>query len=42
MKYISNALEKLTTGAYREMAKKNARTMGKKYIQIHKKEHLDI
>ena len=37
MKYISNALEKLTTGAYREMAKKNARTMGKSIFKFTKR-----
>lgn len=36
MKYISNALEKLTTGAYREMAKKMPELWGKVYSNSQK------
>ncbi len=36
MKYISNALEKLTTGAYREMAKKLPSLWGKIYLNSQK------
>lgn len=36
MKYISNALEKLTTGAYREMAKKMPSLWGKIYLNSQK------
>lgn len=37
MKYINAVLEKLTTGAYREMAKKRL-NFGKKYMTIRKED----
>lgn len=37
MKYISNSLEKLTTGAYREMAKKIPKLWGKVYSDSQKR-----
>lgn len=37
MKYISNSLEKLTTGAYKEMAKKFPRLWGKIYSNSQKR-----
>lgn len=37
MKYISTALEKITTGAYREMAKKLPKLWGKVYSDSQKR-----
>ena len=37
MKYISTSLEKLTTGAYREMAKKIPKLWGKVYSDSQKR-----
>lgn len=37
MKYISNSLEKITTGAYREMAKKIPKLWGKVYSDSQKR-----
>ncbi len=37
MKYISSALEKVTTGAYREMAKKLPKLWGKVYSDSQKR-----
>lgn len=37
MKYISNALEKMTTSAYKEMAKKLPKLWGKVYFNSQKR-----
>lgn len=38
MKYVNKTVEKITTGAYREMAKK-LHGYGEQFILLHKKDH---